>query len=294
MDNTHYRSQGIIFLSGVLLGALCFFFDAVNPYFRLEEEKHELKGMRTTHIEQEEEKNSASGVLLSNDERELCKKKYLLLTTQKSGSTWFCSVLHQQNGISCGGRPVPSLHTPVSELLIKYSHITHRGGIANVTWQQYQNDLDNAFTEVCEYNPATSIGFKIMYDQIPPQFITNKTLQSYFEDKDVNIIHLVREAKILVLASKHDVGERGFHHTTNSSMVRETSSLNWNEKMIDIMLKMEKTSVEWQFKIHDMAPLVQNYYVAYENILRQEKRKHLVGQIAAFVSGSFERLKGHY
>jgi len=283
------RRPRVIFLSGVLLGvSFSFLFAVVNhygPYLRLKE-KHYLKGMGTI-IEQEKENISASGVLLSNDSQELCKKKYLLLTTQKSGSTWFCSVLRQQNGISCGGKP-SHLKIPASELLIKYSHITSRGGIANVTWQQYQNDLDNAFAEVCEYNPATSIGFKIMYDQIPPQFITNKKLSSYFEDNGVNIIHLVREAKILVLASQHDVSERGFHHTTNSSMVRETSSLNWNERYIDVMIKMEKTSVEWQHKIHDMTPFVQNYYVAYENILRQEKRKHLVGQIAAFVSGSFD------
>lgn len=157
-----------------------------------------------------------------------------------------------------------------------------------MTWQQYQRDLDEAFAEVCKYYQTTSIGFKVMYNQIPPQFIRNKKLQQYFKDNDINIIHLVREAKILVLASSHDVRVRGFHHTTNSSMIQETPPLDWDEKDIDKMLEMEKTSTEWQDKVHKMAPFVQNYYVAYENILRKEKRNMLVSQIVAFISGSFD------
>ena len=238
-------------------------------------------------IQDVQDKNNGSTDNNGTDVRELCKKKYLLLTTQKSGSTWFCSVLHQQNGISCGGRPT-QYNTPASELLIDYSYITNRGGIANVTWHQYQNDLDKAFAEVCEHNPATSIGFKLMYNQIPPQFVTNGELQTYFKDNGVYLIHLVREAKILVLASAHDAIERGFHHTSNSTMIRETASLKWDEKIIDKMLEMEKTSFDWQNKVHNMTPFVHNFYVAYENLLREEKCKQLVGQIAAFVSGSFD------
>jgi len=233
-------------------------------------------------------KNNTSGsVLLSNDKRELCQRKYILLTTQKSGSTWFCDVLDQQSEISCGGRP-SSLGTPQSELVIFYSKLTNSGKIGDVTWQQYQNDLDKAFAEVCEYNPAMSIGFKVMYDQIPPQFIEDKRLQTYFKDNGVNLIHLVREAKILKIASGYGVMERGgVHHTTNSSAIQETSSLQWNEQIITNMLKLEKKSIEWQNTIHMMTPFVPNYYVSYENILGEQKRKQLVAQIVSFVSGNF-------
>eukprot|EP00814_Leptocylindrus_danicus_P019949 CAMPEP_0116014484 /NCGR_PEP_ID=MMETSP0321-20121206/6297_1 /TAXON_ID=163516 /ORGANISM="Leptocylindrus danicus var. danicus, Strain B650" /LENGTH=335 /DNA_ID=CAMNT_0003484129 /DNA_START=224 /DNA_END=1228 /DNA_ORIENTATION=- len=218
----------------------------------------------------------------------LCNKRYLLLTTQKSGSTWFCSVLHQQNGISCGGRP-SRYNTPSSELLIKYSIMSRRGNIQNVTWPKFQADLDDAFAEVCEFNPATSIGFKVMYDQIPPQFIRNGNFEKYLKDNQVQIIHLVREAKILVLASKYDAIERGgVHHTTNSSMLKETSSLKWDEESIGIMLEKEKSSLDWQNNIHNMTPFVQNFYVAYENLLVEEKRKQLLGQTAVFIAGSFD------
>ena len=223
-------------------------------------------------------------------EFEQCSKKYLLLTTQKSGSTWFCSVLHEQMGMSCGGRPDVNLNTPVSELLIQYS-FKNSSEMARVTWKQYKDDLDQAFAQVCEYNPATSIGFKLMYNQIPPKFIKDRRLQTYFEENGVNLIHLVREAKILVLASQHDVRERGFHHSTNSSSSKpqDTSPLDWGEKDIEKMLDMEKTSLWWQDQVHKMTPLVQNYYVSYEHLLGEEKRKHLVGQISGFVSGSYDR-----
>ena len=222
-------------------------------------------------------------------EFEQCTKKYLLLTTQKSGSTWFCTVLHEQMGMSCGGKP-GNLKTPVSELLIKYSFY-NSSEMARVTWKQYKDDLDQAFAQVCEYNPATSIGFKLMYDQIPPKFIKDRRLQTYFENNGVNLIHLVREAKILVLASQHDVRERGFHHSTNSSSSKpqETSPLHWGEKDIEKMLAMENTSLWWQDQVHKMTPLVQNYYVSYEHLLGEDKRKHLVGQISGFVSGSYDR-----
>ena len=110
-------------------------------------------------------------------EFEQCSKKYLLLTTQKSGSTWFCSVLHEQMGMSCGGKPNVKLNTPVSELLIQYS-FKNSSEMARVTWKQYKDDLDQAFAQVCEYNPATSIGFKLMYNQIPPKFIKDRRLQT--------------------------------------------------------------------------------------------------------------------
>merc|ERR1712183_363504 len=111
----------------------------------------------------------------------------------------------------------------------------------------------------------------------------DKRLQTYFKDNGVNLIHLVREAKILKLASAHDVrGRGGVHHTKNSSAIRGTSSLKWNEMVIDKMLELEKISLEWQDKIHKMAPLVPNYYVSYENILGEEKRKQLVAQIVSF------------
>jgi len=94
-----------------------------------------------------------------------CQKKYILLSTQRSGSTWTCGLLDQQDGLACGV-PFNDLATKVkkSELLIKYSFKTSKGTISTVKWSTYKRDLDAAFNNVCRENPATSIGFKLMYD----------------------------------------------------------------------------------------------------------------------------------
>ena len=56
--------------------------------------------------------------------------RYLLFTTQRSGSTWFCDVLARQPGVQCGVE-VPGdgkLGQPsrVSEMMIKYSYMKSR------------------------------------------------------------------------------------------------------------------------------------------------------------------------
>ena len=56
--------------------------------------------------------------------------KYLLFTTQRSGSSWFCEVLSHQAGISCGIHP-----TKNSEMLIHYSYIK---GV-DVAWQKWKH-----------------------------------------------------------------------------------------------------------------------------------------------------------
>jgi len=182
-------------------------------------------------------------------------------------------------------------NTPSGELIMRYSKLSNQGKIRDVTWEEYQNALDKAFGEVCEYNPATSIGFKVMYNQIPPQFIEDKRLQTYFKENNVRVIHLVREAKILKIASGHDVKARGghnHHHTTNSSEITKVPPMEWDEELIDEMLELEKVSLDWHDNIHTMSPLVSSHYVSYENILGEERRKEIVAQIVAFVSGKFD------
>ena len=54
--------------------------------------------------------------------------RFLLFTTQRSGSTWFCDVLARQPGVQCGvegggGQGQPSR---ISEMMIKYSYMKNR------------------------------------------------------------------------------------------------------------------------------------------------------------------------
>lgn len=213
----------------------------------------------------------------------LCRERFLLLTTQRSGSTWTCGLLDDQNGVSCGSHRLEHFENRRNELLIKYSMVDK----SNVTWQKYENDLDKAFSDVCKHNPGPSIGFKLMYDQVPPQFLENGNLETYLRKNNVYIVHLVREAKILVLSSKSNVGKRGFHHTSNSTLAKEVqdkgTKLQW-ERHITHMLKLEEESTRWQDRVHQMAPAVHYYYVSYESLLVRDERDFWVGQLVGFLT----------
>ena len=125
-----------------------------------------------------------------------CSKKYLLVATQRSGSTWVCSLLDGIDGIACGAYN-PRVNETVSELIIKYSFSEKD----KVEWSTYEKDLDKAFNQVCTKSQEEVIGFKAMYDQIPQKFLKDGKLKTYLRENEISIIHLVREAKILNMVS---------------------------------------------------------------------------------------------
>lgn len=67
--------------------------------------------------------------------------------------------------------------------------MTAKNEISSVDWAKYEKDFDNAFDEACRENPNVSVGFKLMYDQIPPQFIEKGKLQRYLQSNQVSLNH---------------------------------------------------------------------------------------------------------
>jgi len=148
----------------------------------------------TATVEVNDKKINFTGI---NNTSTTCKRRYILLTTQRSGSTWFCDILNHQEDIACGGCPNIKKKGYESELMLKYSF----ADTPNVKFSDYVTDLERAFDEACCKGSALSIGFKLMYNQIPPQFLEDGKLESYLREHNVSIIHLVREAKILRMVS---------------------------------------------------------------------------------------------
>jgi len=216
-----------------------------------------------------------------------CSSKYVLLTSQRSGSTWVCDLLNRHPSIACGGPFAKNPHEErVSELLIAYSYKHQReGGLWNVTWPQYKESLDKAYDSVCTENPNPSIGFKLMYNQIPNQFVEDGRLARYFREHNVHLVHLVREAKILKMASTYSsVAERvdfGSMHASNQSMVekfRESPKMPWHDELIDKMLEIEQRAIDWQRTIHFM-PHVADSYLSYEKMLIPDERRRIFLQL---------------
>ena len=143
--------------------------------------------------------------------------------------------------------------------------------------------------------PSIAIGFKLMYDQIPSQFIKDSKFDSYLQDNNIAIIHLVREAKILRAASKYDgaqekklLGGR-VAHTTDTSVINSIpthAKMPWNQRSIQKILDWEEESNQWHKYIHSMDS-VRDFYLSYENLLSKEGLRNYLSQVASFLLPSW-------
>ena len=230
-------------------------------------------------------------------------QKYILLTTQRSGSTWTCTLFNVQNKITCGGETLRGFSDRRrAELLIEYSRITKEEA-ANVEWSDYKKDLLKALDTATNVNDqcgdhgssdassgSAAAGFKLMYDQIPYQFIEGRQFQNFLREHDVAIVHLVRDAKILTMASKYN-NRKQFSslktmHTNNAKQAEEfrntADKMPWDKRIIRDVVQNEKVSDDWD-RIMSSEPLVRSHRVSYEKLLQEQDRRDQIAQIISFL-----------
>lgn len=174
-------------------------------------------------------------------------KRFLLFSTQRSGSTWLCSLLNAQDGAMCG---IPKLRY---ELMMEYSGLRAAHKVFSQT--QWEKDADKYFQRLRDAqnqsgsrlsNKQSAIGFKLQYDQVAPD---HERFVDYLQRNNIAIIHLVREASILILASRKQF-ESTRPHMTNATeaklMQRMTPAvtLPTNSIRADVQ-KIEKQSYYW-------------------------------------------------
>lgn len=166
---------------------------------------------------------------------------YLIVTSNDSGSTWVCNLLSQTT--TCGG-----------EVLIELSHKP------NVTWAEWSQAADRWFDA-----QRGVAGFKLMYYQMP------RSLSKFYEyvvDRNLDILHLVREATVLRLAP--DLHRYGRVRSAELAVELQLKTRQWTPK-----LKGLKAKVKWlegldKIWTNRLARLAVNYlYVSYENLLLQ-------------------------
>jgi uncharacterized membrane protein len=82
-----------------------------------EEKEKEIKVERS----EENEKVSKVPARSSSFTAGVCNKHFLIFTTQRSGSTWFCQLMNFQPHVACGKDAKESYVGLATELLIKYT-----------------------------------------------------------------------------------------------------------------------------------------------------------------------------
>ena len=239
-------------------------------------------------------------------------QKFILLTTQRSGSTWTCNLLDLQNGVTCGGLAIIEGVGRRPELLAKYSVMGEKKR-EEVQWSEYERDLSNSLYNatiadscggvneigdrsiIMPSSPSKKMnsiaaGFKLMYDQIPSQFITNGQFTKYLVKQNIAIIHLIREAKILRLASLKNTKEQltklnGTPHTINETLaneLRHVDLIQWDEKVIEKLREEEDYDEFWK-KLMIFTPHLKYYQFNYEKMLLEDDLKDELRQVLTFL-----------
>ena len=230
--------------------------------------------------------------------------KFLVLTTQRSGSTWFCEALGHQTEVHC-----PPLE---GEMLIQYSFKSFE----NVSIEEWTRAADEAFNRVCreaEQQGKDIAGFKLMYDQVKGPFRTlngAKLPEQWFFDylvkHRVRIVHLVREAAILHLASDFHTHVNSqtlqfadtfaSHHTADKKDAearKKVKKMRFRRSDLPRLKRLEKEHRQWLLLLK--ATGLPYQYLSYEDLMsfRRDTVVHMVLQFLGVKNMiSYPRLQG--
>jgi len=92
----------LLVISGVIYNALYMQPGLSSTSYSKTENKEEKSSNEAFEVNSKQV--NFTGINISS----VCARRYILLTTQRSGSSWFCSLLSQQKGIICGGKKTKS------------------------------------------------------------------------------------------------------------------------------------------------------------------------------------------
>lgn len=214
-------------------------------------------------------------------------QKYILLTTQRSGSTWVCELLDTQRGVTCGFHGA-------SEMLIQYSRILKNRTIG-LAWETYENDFLAAMQAVLsaaldgQKSKPTShiaVGFKLMYNQIPYEFIENFIALLHAEK--IVVLHLDRAATVMTLASSYNFFNQhsslGKMHSTNASEIqlfRNTTRMPWTSRTIETIVSKEKEKAAWERTLRLSDQAIPVHYFIYEVLIWTKKIQ--IKQVMSFL-----------
>jgi len=232
--------------------------------------------------------HSARATVRQNATAQTPPARFLLFTSQRSGSTWFCDVLARQPGVVCGApnnNKRATLSVYVSELLIKYSFI-RKNTSRVVTWKEFHGSLEHAFTLTAEAltqkgtEPKLAHGFKLMYDQVPDNLV--EPFVAWLRENHVAVLHLVREALPLRISSMMQRMGEGWHSedAQAAALSRQTHPLLdvGLDEILPKLITFKELNERWtrQLRLVDGVPYL---YVPYESLTGPDVLRYLQASI---------------
>jgi LPS sulfotransferase NodH len=137
-------------------------------------------------------------------------ERFVLVSTQRSGSTWVVDMLESHPRVTCFGAlflPTGTGPHPVGAQMPYFcEHLAERGGTSRLgrplaEWRF----LDHVFRSGGD---AGSVGFKFMYSQ----FRLDPWVLAYVALKRIRVVHLIRRNKLDHVISKETAKARGRYH----------------------------------------------------------------------------------
>ncbi len=143
---------------------------------------------------------------------------FLLLTTQRTGSSWVTTLLDSHPNVAAYGElflRTEAPHPPRGARGFKrFSHVSRSSGAWNLQRPRplrtfaYLDDLYSSGSRV--------IGFKLMYDQL----VRYPEILAYCVWRHVRVVHLIRANALDIVISRALMRERGFAHAESSGVVK--------------------------------------------------------------------------
>lgn len=205
---------------------------------------------------------------------------FVLFTTQRSGSSWVCEVLRAQEGTHCGvlrpGRP------PLDEPLISFSY--DNAAKRPIQWTEWAGNLTRVFDQVVAQSGCTesrtlqAVGFKLMYDQTPPDDVPS--FLQHLAKRSIHVVHLVREAAVMRAASKAQTAQAmtrlnlssyEAHHTSNPAVAQAIRAASTRiafgtHAIVNDVVKADAQDSAWRVRLL-FEPGVRYHPLLYEHLL---------------------------
>lgn len=210
---------------------------------------------------------------------------FLVLTTQRSGSTYFMSMLRS---IQRNGGPLRTvISEPVGQLLRGKSFEE----VTNLNFDEFRGILRMAFGKFdCDLEEEgarqLSCGFKLMYNQIPgsrnePTELSRQSMR-WLVDNNVKIVHLIRKSHVRKILSVFRLAKTGVAHTrTTTQDGKESSQATYDPLTVEVgrvvgaVRESVRVAVAHRLDLRKQVPEEFLHEVLYEQFLEDSSRESL-------------------
>ena len=177
--------------------------------------------------------------------------KFIVLSTQRSGSSYLCSLLDKHPAIRC----VEEIFMPRNRNEITYRSWRSASFSRRLKdWLNRQQSVDAYLRQLCEkHRRFDAFGFKLMYGQAQryPEVI------DWCRNNDVKVVHLIRRNSLKMVVSRKVAAKRGVYLSTRPV---EAVTVNLDTRRLVRELRESERLVQRNRELFSALPYLETSY----------------------------------